>query len=135
MIYGPGAAINLYQVLLDCNINVGYKTVSSQAYKVTEENTVHYDASDSVYFPFDRDKQVIKSKNPFKRRKGAAHSDSKYNFYTELMSMMREQFLEACSLYPKSAKLLQDLAIEQVEFLSEVRNKRDHLHPGNDVNY
>ena len=44
-----------------------------------------------------------------------------------------ERFLHLLDFYPKTAKALQEYAIEQVQHLSEVRKLQEHLHPGNFV--
>ena len=49
----------------------------------------------------------------------------------ELMSISREVLLELCDLYPRSQAIIQEHCIRQVQRLSDVRARKEHLHRGN----
>ena len=42
--------------------------------------------------------------------------------------------LKLCDLFPKTAAVLQNYAIQQLRHLDEVRRRKEHLHPSNYVN-
>ena len=49
----------------------------------------------------------------------------------ELMSISREVLLELCDLYPRSQAIIQEHCIRQVQRLSKIRARKEHLHRGN----
>ena len=49
------------------------------------------------------------------------------------MTISRGELLEICENFPCATATIQQSAIEQVEYLSKVRSRREHLHPGNDI--
>lgn len=52
----------------------------------------------------------------------------------EIYSIDKDKFEALCELYPQTASHLQKYCISQVEFLSQTRQKREHLHSGNWAN-
>ena len=51
--------------------------------------------------------------------------------HVELLSIASEDFLAVCSLFPKSARAVQDYCLASIENLSRVRERKEHLHHGN----
>ena len=49
----------------------------------------------------------------------------------ELMSISREVLLDLCDLYPRSQAIMQEHCTKQVERLSKIRARKEHLHRGN----
>ena len=47
------------------------------------------------------------------------------------MSISSEDFLDHCKNNPKSAELIKKRCIDHLEHLSQIRNRKDHLHPAN----
>lgn len=57
--------------------------------------------------------------------------DTKNEKQIDMMTISRENFLEACIKFPRSADLVQEYCIEQIDRLSEQRSLGEHLNPGN----
>ena len=55
----------------------------------------------------------------------------------QIYSVSAEYLLELCDIFPKTALILQEYCIQQVEHLRETRMRKEHLHTHNlvDVNY
>ena len=49
----------------------------------------------------------------------------------ELLSLSGKKLRQLCDTFPKTGKVLQDYAIEQMRHLDAIRRKKEHLHPGN----
>ena len=47
------------------------------------------------------------------------------------MSISSEDFLDHCKNNPKSAELIKKRCIDHLEHLSQIRSRKDHLHPAN----
>lgn len=52
-----------------------------------------------------------------------------------LYSLEKDSFKKLCETFPKSTALIQELSIDQIKHLNEVRQRKMHLHAGNDVNH
>lgn len=51
LVYTPGTVFNLYQVLIEVPLEVSFMAVSSNSYKVSDdESTIYYDALSAEYF-------------------------------------------------------------------------------------
>ena len=59
------------------------------------------------------------------------HDSTHINMY----SLERETFLDLCEQFPKAAALMQEYCIRQLENLSRIRQKKEHLHHGNYKNH
>lgn len=52
-----------------------------------------------------------------------------------LYTLEKEQLIELCATFPKTADLLQEYCLEQMVHLNETRQQKLHLHSGNQVNH
>ena len=53
----------------------------------------------------------------------------------ELYAIDKSKLIELCGLFPKSASKLQTYSIDQIKNLSEVRQRKEHLHPANYISH
>lgn len=130
LIYTKGATINLYQILMNRNLPFSFIAASSDCYAVrsdllTEEPHVPYTQRDIERF---RSSKALKQYR--QRRKKNKSSDGECAG-VELYAVTKEEFLDLCDLFPRTAALLQQYCVEQVEHLSMTRQMKRHLHAGN----
>ena len=52
-----------------------------------------------------------------------------------MYSLEKSSFKHLCETFPKSTALIQELAIDQIKHLNNVRRQKMHLHAGNDANH
>ena len=127
VIYTKGNVINLYQVILDKRLNFKYVAMDTSYLdvKATEEGeyfvTLSQDSIESFFLWPQRDSPGLRTKL------GASKSPQPI----ELMSISRDECLELFDLYPESAQKLKEYSVQQLEHVSEVRAKKEHLHMGN----
>ena len=91
MVYGPGAVLNVYQVLFNTSLEFDFRAVSD---------------------PHGQDQQG--QRKPI-----------------ELLSISGEDFLDHCKSHPKSAQLIKKRCVDHLEHLSQIRSRKEHLHPAN----
>lgn len=119
LIYGPGAVVNLYQVMMSQRLNFSLKAVSADYYqeRIVDDGSGY----NTITFTENEKRDIFDDYR---------YSGSVVNGL-EFMSIEADVFNDICDLFPRSAAVFQKFSVEQVKHLSEVRQQKLHLHSGN----
>lgn len=133
LIYTKGQAVNLYQIMLDQSLPFSYIATSNECYRVrtnllSSEYYVKYEQNEIEGF---RNEKVV-AKHPKKIKKGK-NNVIPSTALIELFVIGKDDFVQLCDMFPDTAHLLQTHCLNQMKFLSKIRQKKDHLHVGNFV--
>lgn len=125
LVYGRGAVINLYQIMMEQQLPFNFVALTDQCFKYTNDRG-------EILMP----KEDHLSKRSFLDAEqvippGHSARNLTKKPYAELYSLDKKKFNELIALFPDSARLMQDYAVEQIEHLSAVRQLKEHFHPAN----
>ena len=114
LVYGKGAVINLYQILMDRRLPFTFISVCDSEFRYNADGEILIETKDHL------------SKRSFLRERGLDSDDEETakqgsRQHSELYSLDKKTLFEFCEVFPNSAELLQKYAIEQVEHLSLTR--------------
>ena len=128
LIYKKGGIINLYQVIINKKIDYAFIALEERLFKARINN--------------DGEQEILLSQKdieqyflwPTQVSSGNKKQEDSLQ-PIELMSLTREHLDDLMDLFPKAADSLKDYCVRQLLHLSEVRQKKEHLHLGNYSNH
>lgn len=130
LIYGKGAVLNLYNVVLNDTINFKYISLSESSFTVESSGEIHLNLLEWNTYSFS-DKIGSKIEKTRLRRNSKSPTQPLKHSIIEIYSIDTNIFLPLLEFYPKTEEKLQKYALAQIEHLNKIRKLKHHLHPAN----
>ena len=130
LVYGKGAVINLYQLVIKKQLPFTYMAVNDAFITGNFRQGLFDSDGEQVLCYSEPQMEAIYRYN--KSLTNAEQHDSLKDEKIELYSLEEEVFTKLCDAYPKAKFRMQAYCLEQIRHLSETRQKKQHVHSGNE---